>query len=322
MIMAKMRRYFRNLLGAFLACGLILFGSFEEEKKKAFSGNKVTALYFHTIDKKLFEKCIRWLKQNGYVFITAEQMIDILKGNLEAPVGAVWITFDDGWQENVDNVVPVAVKDKVPVTFFISTDPVENIGAFWWTYAFEFKNYLPDPYCKNVKKLWRIDENKRRQIIDDLIQRFSSKVTREAMTIQDVKNIANIPQMTIGSHTVHHVIDINCTDEMLDQEIQESKQKLEGWIQKRITTFSYPNGDYDKREKKILMKYGIELAATTDNRFVTPKDDLYYVPRFWVHGDGFFIEAMCQMVGVWNPIIKKLEKIFHLKFDEIFYHTR
>jgi poly-beta-1,6-N-acetyl-D-glucosamine N-deacetylase len=318
-LMRPILQIVRHFLGGLLAMGLIMFGYFDDAKRKAFSENKITGLFFHTIDKDFFEKCIIWLKNENYVFISTDQLIDILNGHSLPPRGAVWITFDDGWKENMEHVVPVALKHKIPITFFISTDPVENGGAFWWTYAFKYKNHLPDHYRKNIRRLWHVEERQRRQVIDNLVSQITCDVSREAMTIEDVQTISEFEEITVGSHTVHHVINVNCTTEELDAEIGNSKRVLEQWMNKRVTTFSYPNGDYNRHEKQILQKHGIQLAATTENRFVTPADDLYYVPRFWVRGEGCFAEALCQMVGIWNPLIRKIEKLLHFNFAEIIY---
>ena len=48
---------------------------------------------------------------------------------------------------------------------------------------------------------------------------------------------------------------------------------------------------------------GYRIAATTENAFVTSKSNPYLVPRFSVADEISFPEAICNMVGVWRPVI-------------------
>jgi peptidoglycan/xylan/chitin deacetylase (PgdA/CDA1 family) len=303
------KRKIRNLFGGGLGIGLILFGCVHRARKKTLSGQYVTPICFHNPNEKLFRKCIKWLGKNGYVFISSQQLIDIIKKRSPPPPGAVWISFDDGWKKNVNSVIPAVIELNVPVTFFISTNEIEN-GVFWWSLVYKYRKFLPDEYKNNINELWCIEEHKRKQIIENVNNKVAnSNRHREAMTIQDIKFLSNLPQVTIGSHTVHHVITPNCTDRELEFEVRNSKNILETWTGKEIHLFSYPNGDFDGREKKVLKKYGYKLAATIENKLISTNDDLYFIPRFTVMDDGFFSENLCHMLGIWQPFVSIVKKI-------------
>jgi GNAT superfamily N-acetyltransferase len=129
-----------------------------------------------------------------------------------------------------------------------------------------------------------------------------------AMTIEDIQRISKNNLVTIGSHTVNHAIIPNCTDVELEYEINNSKKELENWTGKEVKYFSYPNGDFDGREKEILEKYGFELAATTENNAVSIDSYLYSIPRYSVMNDGSFAENLCHMLGIWQPFISKIKR--------------
>lgn len=312
--MNKIKLIIRNLLGGLFAAGLMLSGVYHRAKKRAEQQPQVTPLFFHTISKDLFRKCIIWLKKNGYVFISTEQVVQMINHRQPVPRKAVWITFDDGWKENMDTVIPVIVEFDIPVTFFISTDPVEHSGIFWWSYVSRYGRYLPAAY-NNLKKLQAVDENRRRELINKLEVRFNGRLKREAMDVQDVISIANKPQVTIGCHTAHHVVMSNCSDEQLAQEIIASRQKLEEWTGKSIVYFCYPDGYFNEHVKEIVKRHGFELAASTENRFITGKEDPFAMPRFWVRGEGFFAEAKCQMLGIWVPLMWKIQKWLDIEIN-------
>ena len=308
--MKKIVRKILNLLEGLFCLGLMIFGVINRKKKKIFFNRYITPLYFHNPNKTVFEKCIKYLKRNNYVFISTKQLIDSINGKSIAPKGAVWISFDDGWKENIDNVIPIIKKYKIQVTFFISTDPVENTGVFWRTYIEKYKENLPGSYKNNTKKLWNIDEKKRKEIIEKIANKFNNKIEREAMTVNDIKYISDIPEITIGSHTIHHFITPNCTDEELEYEIKKSKYILENWIGKEVKYFAYPFGDFSGREKRILIKYGFEMAATTRKSLIYNNEDLYFIPRFGVSDNYILLPRfLSNIVGIWTPLIKKIKEL-------------
>ncbi len=285
-----------------------MLGFIRRAKREVFEKGFITGIYFHNPSRNLFEKSVKWLKKNGFNIIDTNTLLKILQKKETAPQGTVWLSLDDGWKDNMTNVVPFAVKNSIPVTFFISTEPVESSGVFWWTLAEEFQNLLPEPYNKDLGGLWKIPENTRAKIIDELREKTRGKHSREAMTIDDVKKIASYDFLTIGSHTVNHVITPNCMDEELRWELEESKKKLEGWTGKTVNTFCFPNADFSGKEETFLRQSGYEMAVVAGNKFITPDTKIYSVPRFSV-GEGYFAEELCHMFGVWQAVIKKIKSI-------------
>lgn len=303
-------RFLRNIIAAVLSFFLILFGFVRRARNKAFADGFITSIYFHNPDKTLFSRCIKWLKKNNYVFISTNELIEFLTRKSLPPSGAVWVSFDDGWKENLKNILPVAEEFKVPVTIFVSTEPVENSGVFWWTYAEKYRNLLPLPYSKNIELLWKTGEDKRKELIENLKTLIQNEISREAMTVDELKTISKSNYITIGSHTVNHAILPYCTDEEIKYEISQSKKILESWTGKEVNVFSFPNGDYDARAVEYLKKNGFVLSVTAENRLISVKDDIYKLPRFNVTDD-LFIEEICHMTGIWKPLISKF-KIFNI----------
>lgn len=301
-----MKRKTRNIIASLLGVCLILSGAIRRARKNIYENNYITAVYFHNPSKKLFERCVKWLIKNGFNIIDSAALINILQKKTEAPPNAVWLSLDDGWKDNMTNVLPFAAENKIPLTFFVSTEPVESSGVFWWTAAERFRDLLQEPYKSDLNKLWEIPESARAEIINQLKEKTSGKIDREAMTVDDVKKISAYEFFTIGSHTVNHVITPNCSGDELNYELKESKRKLEEWTGKKADTFCYPNGDYSGKEEAYLSKNGYIMAVVQDNRFITKDTELYRVPRFSV-GDGYFPEELCHMFGIWQQVMKKIK---------------
>lgn len=298
-----MKRKIRDITAAALGMLLVVSGSMRRAKKKISQEGYISGIYFHNPGKQLFEGCVKWLLKNDFNIITAGELSDILHEKKTAPKNAVWLSLDDGWKDNMVNVVPFAAENKIPLTFFITTEPVERSGVYWWRIAEKYKHMLPEPYNKDIDKIWKIPEKERAAVISKL-----KKVNfpREAMTVDDVKKLAQYDFFAIGSHTVNHVITPNCTDDELNFELGESKRKLEEWTGRNVDFFCYPNGDVSGSEEALLKQNGYKLAAAMEDRFITPGDPLYRIPRFSV-GEGYLYEELNHMFGVWQGIMKKIK---------------
>jgi peptidoglycan/xylan/chitin deacetylase (PgdA/CDA1 family) len=295
-------RTFRAL-GSMIGRGLMASGAVGRAKARVLSEEIVTPLLFHNPTKKNFRTCVRWLMRNGYVFISSDDVIGLLKGELAVPKGAVWLSCDDGWRGLLENVIPAIEEYDIPLTLFVSTDPVERTGVFWTSLAERHAAYLPWPYRGRPLMLRAVPEEERAEIIGRLERKFLQGWTREALTIEETAQLSRLPQITIGSHGVHHAVLPNCTESELDDEIGRSQAALQDWTGKPVRIFSYPFGSFDGRVNAVLRKYGYALASTTEKRFMIPGDDPYAVPRLSVPDNAAPSEAFSRMTGVFNPFI-------------------
>jgi peptidoglycan/xylan/chitin deacetylase (PgdA/CDA1 family) len=229
----------------------------------------VTAIYFHNPNPRLLQRCLLWLTHKGYNFISADELCDIIRGVRAARKGSVWLSFDDGYRQWVNQLVPMVHKLKVPVTFFVPSGIVAGPGRFPWS---------------------------------------EHSTLREALTVSELVQIARYPEVTIGSHTVSHAVTVCCTSEELRVELGDSRRTLESWTGRPVKSFAYPEGRFDGREVQALVEAGYELAATTEISFINSKTNPHRVPRFGVGDDVSFPEAICAMVGVWQPVIGALKR--------------
>jgi peptidoglycan/xylan/chitin deacetylase (PgdA/CDA1 family) len=268
----------RHFFCGALAIGVIVSGRVRRAKKKVLNSNVVTAIYFHNPNKRLFARCVTWLTKNGYTFISDDDLINILHRGLEPSKGAVWLSFDDGFKDLCQNVIPLSRQCNVPITLFIPSEIIAGNGLFPWLH---------------------------RTANGDFMRAGSSEQNgmRDSMTVADVKRIARYPEVRIGSHTAWHTVTSNLSDEQARFEFCESKTVLESWTGQTITSFAYPEGRLSGRECRFLVECGYKMAATTESTLVTHQSDPYLVPRFHVGDNIPFPEAICNMVGVWRPAI-------------------
>jgi len=293
----------RPLLSRFLGRFLVKCGFVQAQVKKIRATNSITVLYFHNPSAELFAGCIDWLVDHHYVFISVRDLYEIVSQDVVPPAGAVCLTVDDGWRENLSNIMPVINARNIPICFFISTGPALD-GTFWWSLCSHAER---EGFGKNMsaRKLKRIPNLKRVKAIDELRARMT--LDREAMTREELVELSGNPLVTIGSHTVNHPCLNQCTDEESYYEIKEGTRQLSEWIGKEVQYFSYPNGDYLGREHKVLDECGCLLAFTTQQEFVSPRyPHHFYVPRFSINDKGSLEENICKVVGLWQALEQRV----------------
>ena len=307
----RLKRTTRNTLCWLLAVVLIVLGCVRKAKSESFQDGVILPVYFHNPSKILFRKIVVWLKKNGYSFISCEQLIDILNKRMSCPSGAVWVSFDDGWKANIENVIPLVQEYNIPITVFIYTSAIET-GIFWWKKARKYASALPPEY-RDINVVLKLPEDIRKQVLQ-LLARMETpdSFKKDAMTVEDIRLISDMPQVTIASHTVTHPVFQNCDDAQIDYELGESKRKLEDWTGKPVKAFAYPRGSFNGRERPLLKKHGYELSVTIENRFARSTDDCYQFPRTDVMNDGSFTENLCHALGVWEPVINRFKRIVRL----------
>jgi peptidoglycan/xylan/chitin deacetylase (PgdA/CDA1 family) len=104
----------------------------------------------------------------------------------------------------------------------------------------------------------------------------------ELMTLKEVQSLSINPLFTIGAHTVTHSRLGSQSISGQAFEIKESKSVLERWINKPVTGFAYPYGNYTAETKKILEESGYQHAVSTEPRAVKSSDNRFELPRIHV----------------------------------------
>ena len=298
----------RNVGAYIVAKTILMNGGLKRINKKLDKGDILLSIYFHNPSKSLFESCIKWLKENGFQFISIDDINEISKGNREIGNRQALITVDDGWKENIENIFKTSNTYKVPIGIFISTEPANDGGGFWWSYI--NRAYKMGVTKVKAEKLKTLSNEKRVELINKIKSKIS--LPREAMEVNDIVNISNNSLHTIGSHTITHPILTKCNDDISKYEISESKNILERWTKKPVKYFAYPNGSYSEREIHYVKDAGYEKAFTTKGEYISKKmlNDEINIPRFEVLENVSFAENICRITGLWynKGYIKKINR--------------
>jgi len=82
----------------------------------------------------------------------------------------------------------------------------------------------------------------------------------------------------IGGHTITHPHLTKITLSQADDEIAQSKAYLEDLLQKEVTAFCYPYGDYNDEVEGLVKKHGYKLARTTKRYAFDLAQDVFALP--------------------------------------------
>lgn len=275
-------------------------------KKESERKDTILAIYGHNQKREPFEQLVMWLLRKGYRFITHEELFHYVSGKKTLDEKLVWLSFDDGWKSNFDEVFPVLKKYNIPATIFMATKGIED-GYYWFTRAFQNRD---SSLYHDVGDLWTMNNQERLKIIEQLPPYRGERLT---LNIEEIKEMTNSGLVWWGNHTNDHVMSDNCTDEELKEEISICNH-----VMKEITgvdcnfIYSYPNGNYDERTVGILKQMGFAMAATTHIGRVPCPSDVYMIHRNEFK-NGCLKENVLQCFGLWTSFFNVIKKLFGIK---------
>lgn len=259
---------------------------------------KIHSMYYHNPTPSALEKMIKRYLRKGYRFLSMDDFRGIFLEKRTVNEKLCLVTLDDGWKGNL-NLLPVIEKYHVPITIFVTTEPVDS-GNYWWEFITkergrkEMIKFKELPYIKFYSELAEA-----KKILS---------LSRSSINQNDLEQLAKHPLVSIHSHTVNHPILTSIPNDVLDMELRESQEKLEEVTGNSVYAFSYPNGSFSDREMNAAKKY-YDLAFTTEQRHISLEDDPYKLPR--VALTGAYYKDLLKIWGVW-PYIKRLLVMFNL----------
>jgi endo-1,4-beta-xylanase len=131
--MQKMRGKFKRFISILLVALLIIPTSWIPKVAEAETNSDIPVLLYHRVIENptnqwtdtsvvKFEQTMKYLHDNGYNTLSAEQYVSIMEGKESAPENPILLTFDDGTPEFITNALPVLKQYKMKAVLFIVTD--------------------------------------------------------------------------------------------------------------------------------------------------------------------------------------------------------
>lgn len=247
------------LLLIFIILILLVYKNKQQKHKVVWSAPRI--LMYHMVREHIpnakfnklrvkpteFEKQIAWMKEQGFHFVTMQELLENWGSHPEKTVA---ITFDDGYLDNLENAFPILEKYQAKATIYVVVDRHDRD---WSTYKKAHHN--------------------------------SGELAREEKLKDDqVKFLADSGLVEIGSHTMTHANLAKLNDEECFTELVQSKHALEFLTQKSVNSFAYPFGIYTERDVQIAKQVGYSNAVTTKEGIDEQHPDFMQLKRIKISG--------------------------------------
>lgn len=205
------------------------------------------------------------------------------------------LTFDDGYLDNLTNLLPILESHNTPAGVFITTGFVnQELEPYEYALARLISTHstinLSDRVSTDVetseeksrlyeelRRRWKKRSNGDRkawmatlQTLNDVPQ--ADPPTRYMLNWSEVVELDDHPLITIGAHThTHQTLRGSRPREAL-REMRTSRSRLEGRLRHQIEYLAYPYGSNDLIVRAIATQAGFSVALSTEERAVTLQD--------------------------------------------------
>ena len=262
------------------------------------------------VSPTFLEDIIIKYKRKGFIFISLDQLSNIIITGRKPKHPFIAFTIDDGYLDNYTQALPVFERQKVPFTIFVATDFIDKKEILWWDIleVLILKNDSikmgEDTYrCQTFQEKWNVFRILREKILlfdqtkieEELKEAFAhydidwyEPVQRQAMSWEQIKEISQHPLCTIGGHTVSHHALNKLSDNEFRQEVTDGIAKLQSAIGMPIHHFAYPYGspnEIGEREYDLISEFNFKTVFTAFGGCITEKNkqQITHLPRVYLH---------------------------------------
>jgi peptidoglycan/xylan/chitin deacetylase (PgdA/CDA1 family) len=247
------------------------------------------------------------------------------------------VTFDDGYRDNKIFAYPILEEYDVPFAIYVPTSFPDRLGQLWWvaleaviaqnaSVALRMDGADTRFACATLAEkratysalyAWlraRPEEAEILGVVRDLAARYRVDMTaicdELCMTWEEIAALARDKLVTIGAHTVNHVILSKWSDAVARSELKMGRAVLEAALGTLPRHLAYPYGDRSAvgpREFKIAAELGYLTAVTTRPGvlFAAHREHLTALPRISLNGEfqrGRYAQVLLSGAGtaLWN----------------------
>lgn len=268
------------------------------------------------VTPQFLEKVARRLRRSRLDLITLDELHRRLTEGYSGR-RFVCVTIDDGYRDTLNWAYPILKKYEIPFALYIPTSFPDRLGELWWL-ALEAVIARNDRIglvidgsdqrfdCHSVEEkrnlfawlyawLRSLDsEEELRRVVRDLSGRYQVDIAafcdELCMTWDELALLAREPLVTIGAHTVNHIMLKKAPEKTARSEMEMSQAVIEASLGVKPQHLAYPIGDQTSagpREFRIARELGFKTAVTTRPGvlFAQHREHLTALPRISLNGE-------------------------------------
>jgi peptidoglycan/xylan/chitin deacetylase (PgdA/CDA1 family)/GT2 family glycosyltransferase len=207
-------------------------------------GSRGESATMYRVPARRFRWQLRYLRWRRRPVLTLDELVQHRDAHRLPPAGAVVLTFDDGYLDNLEVALPLLRRFDVRATVFVVTSLMDQQNG--WDSSGEL-------------------------------------TTRRLLSWDDARALRDAG-IEIASHTDHHPHLTHLTPDEVDAELRTSAEQIAAALGEAPRTFAYPYGDYDEAVRDRVAGNGYAAACTVRPGLATPSADPYQLPRIAVAG--------------------------------------
>ncbi len=248
------------------------------------------------VEISTFEAQIRYLARTRPV-VRARQMADPASPET-LPPGCVAVTFDDGYQNNLDLALPVLERHGVSATVFVTAGLVGSKALLWpdqvyerWLGTGEDEGTgLAEAYAF-VRYLKTLPDARRQEVLARKLSRRGGVPVagqdhpRRLLDRVSLKRLADSPWIEVGSHGLTHALLTRVPPDRAREELCASRRLLQHLIGQPVDLVAYPDGAWNGAIAAMARAAGYRAGFTTRFERIRSGFDPLAIPRYPVGGD-------------------------------------
>jgi peptidoglycan/xylan/chitin deacetylase (PgdA/CDA1 family) len=227
-----------------------------------------------SIPSSLFDEQMAQLRELGYVVVDLDAVLAHYLDAAPLPEGAVLITFDDGYRDNLENAAPVLKKHGYAAVQFV---PIAYVGES-----------RPLPHEKHLA---------------------ARGVRNRTVDWEEMRELERFG-VRIESHGISHKPLAELEIDEAAREITISKLKLEERLGRPVRAFSYVKGseaDYTPVHPSLVKQAGYDIAFTAVSGANSPASDPLQLRRYNVEPYGgrtfeLVLAGACDLISLKDTV--------------------
>lgn len=213
---------------------------------------------------------------------------ELIQNDLNPDKLNVLLTFDDGYKNNQDLLLPILHSLDIPATIFVNkkvklpnwADLLDLLNANSISIS-SLENEFPilKGNSNATIKNWIISQEK--ATIQSITASFyklatpileKNKIFWETMSIDELKEIDQSNLISLANHGANHQSYLNISSDEMTQDFRECLAFLEDIGSQYSTVFAYPYGKCNSETIKVVRESGATIQFSTKENSIESKD--------------------------------------------------
>lgn len=255
------------------------------------------------VTPEFLDRLLGQAKKSGYTFLGLDELTQMIDRGRPGR-NVLFVTFDDGYQDNLTIASPVLRDHQVPFTIYLSPGLMQNESICWWdvlellllrdpqlTEKLRSKNEV-SAGVGTPEQLYMYLRDKMLQgdaQVEEMISTYAGEINwrNPMLSWDEVKTMAADPLTTFGCHAYFHRNMQQYSPAECLADIRDAQSAIARATGYQPRHFAYPFGEPDtvgQTATDAAAAAGLETAVTTRFGFLTSRTivDRLRLPRIFV----------------------------------------